>query len=88
MTDYVLTDKEKNFIQLLKSRKKESESNDNIFCVLLAAINPDEDGEEFLYLDKGFEFAESHPEACIREIYDFIISLRPIDGAENNKEAV
>lgn len=87
MTNYTPTDHEKKFIQLLKDRKKETETEDDLFCVMLATINPDEDGEEFFYLDKGLEFAENHPEVSAREIFDYIISLRP-DDAGNNKEAV
>lgn len=88
MTNYTPTDNEKKFIQLLKDRKKETETEDDLFCVMLATINTDEDGEEFFYLDKGLEFAENHPEASIREIFDFIISLHSGDDSKNNKEAV
>lgn len=87
MTNYTPTDNEKKFIQLLKDRKKESETNDDVFCALLTSINSDEDGEEFFYLDKAFEWAKSNPEASLTEICDYIISLRP-DDAGNNKEAV
>lgn len=88
MTNYTPTDNEKKFIQLLKDRKKESETNDDVFCALLTSINIDEDGEEFFYIDKALEWAKSNPKASLAEICDFIISLRPNDDLKNNKEAV
>ena len=75
-------------MELIKSRQKDTDGKDDAFCTMLMTINPDENGDEFLYVDRTLEYIEKNPSVSLKNIRDYIISLRPNVRSQNIKEAV
>ena len=87
MNESPLSKKEERFFSMLKARRKEFEPKDEILCTMVMTMHPSENGEDY-YLDRAIEYAENNPEALLKDIMDYMISLRPNDDIGSVREAV
>ncbi|MBQ9384645.1 MAG: hypothetical protein IJT87_10470 [Ruminiclostridium sp.] len=88
MNSDVFTERERRFIDLIKSRMSDTDTREDLEVVVFPAILSLDGENDNPIFEDALTYVEEHPEATLRQIGEYIISLLPpIEIVDDDEES-
>ncbi|MBP3856355.1 MAG: hypothetical protein IK990_12180 [Ruminiclostridium sp.] len=77
MENDVFTEKQQRFIDMVKAHKTPQDTECDMEVIIFPCILLEDDEEENPIFDEVYDYVEAHPEASVRQLQDYVVSLLP-----------
>ncbi|MBR1831784.1 MAG: hypothetical protein IJ784_05040 [Ruminiclostridium sp.] len=77
MSECILSEKEKRFVGLVKSRMTESDTQEELEAAVFPAILSLDGENDNPFFEDALAYVENNPDATVQQICDYICSLLP-----------